>query len=511
MLPDNPFGEIDGARAPVSELIDDFIPFDVSPSSGDLGVRILAGRKGSGKTIVLRRLLVSVSENNSIYIDQLQQDTPSTEDIIRYARLHDGGNPDEAWKLLWNRAFLRSVVSHLTWATIGSAPLCAEARGVFEQYDGKFISKVKAPCSVYSQLAALIHAFPTKRIVEHLQDPRWQEIEHHLARLLQHSRPMYFFVDSADENFSHAPRFWLECQKGLFLQLLSFLRGVSFGGRLHIFAALRDLVLASMQHSEHSTRYVADARVASLVWGYNSIRDFLNRKLAALPKQYLIAPNDADPLVRWLGRRTITNVRRRVEEDLYDYLIRHTRLIPRDIVSLGNQLCSVVAIARKARAPVVGEAAIRECVSAAAKRFGNEQLLICTNEIACDAMPKEAALKSSQFYLDNQAYLDFVEQAIRTVIKSIGVDRFKAARLQTAIDESVDIVGVDVMNVLWKNGLLGFRDRGVDGVRETFFDSTGALADELPRDKREYVFHPCVIDAVGIRGSGKRPPHINHH
>ena len=43
--------------------------------------------------------------------------------------------------------------------------------------------------------------------------------------------PIYFFIDSVDEEYASAPMFWLQCQKGLFFRTMRFLRDSQFGGR----------------------------------------------------------------------------------------------------------------------------------------------------------------------------------------------------------------------------------------------------------------------------------------
>ena len=53
-----PFGNPDGARADLAEVLDDFVDFDGNPAFGDLAtraddakVRVVAGKLGAGKTV----------------------------------------------------------------------------------------------------------------------------------------------------------------------------------------------------------------------------------------------------------------------------------------------------------------------------------------------------------------------------------------------------------------------------------------------------------------------------
>ena len=65
--------------------------------------------------------------------------------------------------------------------------------------------------------------------------------------------------------------------------------------------------------------------------------------------------------------------------------------------------------------------------------------------------------------------------------------------------------------MLWQNGLLGFVGRR-NGGEGTYFYSMGGMTDlQPPLAEREYVLHPCLIDAVGIRSVGAEPvtPYIH--
>jgi hypothetical protein len=58
-----PFGNPDGSRAPIENILDNFVDFHGNPAFGalasrpdDATTRVLVGRLGAGKTVYLRRL-----------------------------------------------------------------------------------------------------------------------------------------------------------------------------------------------------------------------------------------------------------------------------------------------------------------------------------------------------------------------------------------------------------------------------------------------------------------------
>ena len=87
-----PFGNPDGARADLAEVLDDFVDFDGNPAFGDLAtraddakVRVVAGKLGAGKTVHLRRLQEFQGRQESVYADVPQQGLPTTEAIVKVA------------------------------------------------------------------------------------------------------------------------------------------------------------------------------------------------------------------------------------------------------------------------------------------------------------------------------------------------------------------------------------------------------------------------------------------
>jgi hypothetical protein len=499
----DPFGEADGGKAPVHELMSQFLPFD-DEKSALLAVRVLSGRKGSGKTVALRRLHTAALENDSIYVPQMESEAPPTDDVVRFTtnQMQAGLPVEEEWIQAWRRAIVRSVATHLLYATVGEKALCPDASEALHEYIGKILPRIRVPSSPYRQLSSLIRT--SKGRSE--DDELWEEVEFIIAKLLQRTRPLYFFVDAGDEYFHAAPRYWLECQKGLFHAIIQIVRKPEFGNRIHVVATLRDVAFAAACVGEHATRFLYAGRVKSLDWTYDSIQAFLQAKLQRVPEPYLIAPAETTPIRRWLGRDTIWNDRLKIEEDAKDYLVRHTRLIPRDVIAMGNALCEAVVAQKALGAREVPESVIRSYVSESARQFGNEQMGICANELACEVMPREAATRSSDFYLANKHFIGSLETELRDLIRGLELNRIDREMLRRAIDRGRNkFDDVNVFSVLWKNGLIGYLENvpAGSGTREVFFDSTIGRRDfRFPEDKDEYVFHPCLIDSVGIRGVG---------
>src|SRR3984893_15813237 len=84
--PVGPFGNPDGSRADIEDLISEFVDFGGNPAYCHLGarandsmVRVIVGKLGAGKTVYLRRLEDIQAHQDSVYADVPQQSLPRTE------------------------------------------------------------------------------------------------------------------------------------------------------------------------------------------------------------------------------------------------------------------------------------------------------------------------------------------------------------------------------------------------------------------------------------------------
>ena len=48
----------------------------------------------------------------------------------------------------------------------------------------------------------------------YLDDPLWDDLEDLLGEVVSRCSPIYFYLDAVDEEYSHAPMYWLKCQRG---------------------------------------------------------------------------------------------------------------------------------------------------------------------------------------------------------------------------------------------------------------------------------------------------------
>ena len=512
---DKPFGDPDGSNTNPNDLMTEFVEFStpwggLSLNSDDPSARVIVGRKGSGKTVYLRRLQISANSNSSRFARPVERDIPPTRSIVEFNQTFRNHNLVELWTDIWRKAIFRSLASLFMFDPIMSANLSTRVVSKLTNQLRPILSRNTSPVTVYSQVQEIINRFHGwDNLDNFLQNPVWGDLEWEIGELMKNSPPIFLYVDAMDEEYERAPKIWLSCQLGLFYQVFRLLRNEQLGGRLHVVVAIRELVYASVMQSEHRTRYFSGNYTRVLNWDYDAIRYFFNRKIEALDPKYFVGNSSGEKNISsWLGVSKIRNMNRKITENIDDYLIRHTRLLPRDIVILGNRLINELQNNLMFQNKPVDDV-IRRTVSEVATHFGAEQIGICAGQIASNTMPMFADKHDiSDIYLSNEDYLSQIARELTRLIHNSKYDRFDASSLQKMRETGRKIFGdsADIPSVLWQNGLLGFVKMPKVGKPENVFLSEARLADlHLPLDQEQYVFHSCLIESARISGLGNIP------
>jgi len=511
-----PFGIADGHRADIDD--DNFVEVDpliaqlgLTSQPDDRAARIIVGRKGSGKTVYLRRFQASAGTEDSVHAVPIDPDTPTTGEIVQFAHWNRGYDLTEQWSSAWRAAILRALCSHALHSPHLSPHGGEDARRELAKTAVDLMPGVNTPRSPYNQLSELIHGHKSGHHLElTLRQPRWGDFEYWLSEFTKQAPPIFFYLDAVDEEYRKAPNYWMRCQKGLFYQVMRLLRDPVFGNRLHVVISVRDSVFSSVLRSEHATRYRTDPHIRVLAWDRPAIEYFLVQKMERLDPAFMMLTGGA-LLSEWLGRSTIRNEARGVEEPLGDYLVRHTRLLPRDMILMGNALCASVARAKSAGEKSVGEAEIRSIVEMVAAWFGTEQLAICGNQIVGDLLPHGAAQGDLRRYTASDEYNRDTSERIEGLLRLFGDDQFDSSRLEVLAQRGRKEFGekIDLPTVLWQNGLLGFGDARVGPEDWIFHGVEDVDRFHVPLDRDRYAFHPSLLDALGISGGGPgtRPVH----
>jgi hypothetical protein len=513
-----PFGDPDGARAELIDIMDGFVGFSgkagwggIATDSDDRSVRVIVGKKGAGKTIYLRRLQVSTRSEDSVFSQSIQSDAPSTSQVLSFCEICQGEQVTEKWRELWTAAILASVLSHLLFKKFFKDHVGKKNREEMRKKFSILLPDTSAPHSAYSMINYYISQISTSsRYEEFMNRSIWVELKQELSHILKDSPPIFFYLDAVDEEFAHAPMEWHQCQKGLFYSVMRMLREQgTLGGRLHVTICIRDIVFSSVLRSEHAGRYRNAPHICKLNWDTTRITHFLVRKIEMLDSIYFDDPKKPKTIENFLSMKTISNKSRDIEEDLLSYIVRHTRFLPRDIVEVGNDLARA-KLTLKATSRFDQESwqeVIRRYIARNSRTFGDEQLTICANQLASHDRPERSARHGyDEFYTAGKEYIASRATFLKDVIAMIGTEVFSVSDLmqtRQAIEAELP-ENVDVFSIFWQNGLLGCKLNSADmGFR--FFSLEDRDDFLLPVDAVNFAFHSSLIDCVTLKISSKTP------
>jgi hypothetical protein len=505
----DPFGPPDGAHTPLQPSLTDFVMFEGRSFRAGLGlelrdasIRVLVGTKGSGKTHYLRRMEAAMRQEHSVYVDAWHTDGPSTRAVAAVARWDSlASDTIERWRAIWRCAVLRSIGSHVLH---NSDPAFHAARArvadrLRSACEG-IIPEATSPESVYLAVASILEHFRSPREMDrYIASPKWGTLRLVISDALEVAPPFFTYLDGLDESFEAAPQEWLYCQLGLFRTVMEMVGDHPIGSRLHVVIAVRDLVYSAALQSEHATRYVGTAYIRTLTWDLSAISYFLNKKIEQLPTGSLLNPGDArGPVPQWLGLLSISNVAREKDELAETYLIRHTRLLPRDVVVLGNLLSDAIDRCRD-EDTVLSEREVRATVAAAAREFGREQLQIVANHLVASQISREALDPAAEPEVRGDVFQRDVADGLAQLLAQVGSDRFdrkKFAALEFAARARFP-ESQDIMSLLWQHRLLGIvEDDDLLGGRTTFFGTLRGGLHRIPQDAGGFAFHPILASTL---------------
>jgi hypothetical protein len=515
-----PFGNPDGARSELTPGAGgaSFIVFDdermwgaLATQPEDRRARIFVGRKGSGKTLFLRRM-ETAARKGSLYTVPSHEHPPPTEFVVDFCkRFAAGGHVVEKWQRLWHCAILRSLVSHLLKGPELSNRLGAGLRESISSEFTELLRDFHKPVSICSQAQELLQILRNvNEMNRFLYHPLWEDLRSVVADAIKGLPPLMFFVDAIDEAYDRAPWFWLRCQQGLLRAVMQLLHDPQLANQFHVIVSLRDVVFASVKDTEHGVRHADDTYFRVLSWGRQAIDYFLTQKLRVLDESYFHGRvEDGRTVANWIGISKIRNLRHQQDEPISDYLLRHTRMLPRDVVVLGNSLCQALTN-KDTRTPEQIATCVRTEVSRCAAIFGMEQLRICSNEIVSGMIPEMTGTDQYSAFLENPALTDEVSADIRAMIRKINRNRFSRDELDAAqsdwsvlMSSKYDVQDSSVFEILWRNQLLGCRVLLDHEPKDTFFTDRAPGAG-LPIGE-QYLFHPIVTDTIGIEAMGDQP------
>ena len=243
---------------------------------------------------------------------------------------------------------------------------------------------------------------------------------------------------------------------------------------LKVFAAVRKEAFLKF---DEMTSMVQQYRGSAIDIQYtpDSLREIFENNIRREKERNLVAPEllRTDPVEAFLGRRTIPNSFTHEQEDVFDYIARHTLLRPRDFMTIGQKLSDLRPTERRLRER------FQETVGHAATEIATEYL----NEIA--------------------PYLGDVDMG--RVLAQIPSNVMTRETVEDVfLEHNADVGPAEEMShifcMLFRAGLLGHLDTDhLTGKRMQRFLPTGQgifQPDGILPSSTHYLVHPVLAGAI---------------
>ena len=289
--------------------------------------------KGIGKTILLKMKREAMANFLMIPesgIDKFAfSDNLSHDSVELFRDLHN-------IESIWSIAIVMSTLRRVSYA-FEPGELCHFLAGLY---------KSRQVGSVSEYFSYLIHAdrddyFRAKADLEGVLVPAYKRAV---------TTPIAIFIDNIDEYFNKhldpaalesvagalEPELWYTAQMGL---VLSFFNLHKFNHHVKLFASIRKEALSRYKKEQVLFQQVAER---TLELRYSSLeleRIFVNN-LRREPKDRFAFPErlEKDPIGAYFGFSTIRHKQVKSDEDLFQYIVRHTLSRPRDLMQIGKAL-----------------------------------------------------------------------------------------------------------------------------------------------------------------------------
>jgi len=429
---------------------------------------IVIGTKGFGKTLLLKaKRILYQREGHAICLPSGNLlDKPIGDKIFSRESIAFFAASPLPWSKLWLAAIAMAALKHVG----------AEGGLKVNTRLGNLVRDVQLH-SVIDHFVRLLDLAPgdLQRIAT--------DVDGHLVpRLRAIKSPVTIFIDGIDEYFSKhiegvstnpsvtgelSPDVWYFSQIGL-VEVAYQIRRINH--HLKVFAAIRKEAYARLpQRTAMSQQYRGTA--VDIAYTPESLREIFvnNIRLVKADRMVLQERVKTNPLESFLGRAYVVDTYTREQEDVFEYVCRHTLMRPRDLMTIGERLLALRPDERR------NEHRFKETVVHAATEIAHEYLA----EIA--------------------PYVGGLD--LQEIFRSVPGHILTRAEAEAIINDPLMEPGKDGLHALYRVGLLGYvqHDLVRGEWRQRFLHPGEATLDPngvLP-PATHYLIHPILYGVIG--------------
>lgn len=440
-------------------------------------VLVISGAIGSGKTRLLQEVLDRLLEETPFSVPPAPM--PPTTPVWR--RLSTPLVDITHWASVWRVVLVTSIFTHLYEHRTELPPDYAAriewgaARHLPKALFG--LATTKHPNTVVTILA---DSPATQKPAARFNEARWTEIEE-IVRACPAARfpPLLLEIDHLDEYFDNDPSIMAETQAGLALHLSQLARApIAQPDRLRIHAAVRPstnhYLWRMTGHNLTNDRCFID-----LKWTKSAIRQLLEKE---------ITRHGGCSLPELADNPTVHVAERGVDEDVAEYLLRHTTLTPRAIESIVR-----VVIARLTAAHRVPEDQLKAAVADYAERLADLTL----QQLVSDMRALGArSLTGSRLSAGGEPSGISLKERLIIEFERISNERFDWTQLQALVTNWEEATAPHLTDCLWLHRILAQFDD-----HNSRFSVSRRVDSRLGTHVKDLMLHPILLDRCNLAPS----------
>jgi len=346
-------------------------------------------------------------------------------------------------------------------------------------------------------------------------NPELEELEKFISVLMRGCHPTHFLIDGFDDIEGETPAIWQNMQQGLFW--LAFrsetTRRPLKSVRLTI--AVRDTILNIARRSEHEDKFQYGTSMMVLSWSKEAGVAFFRSLLWKIRNKNFWKRTkkltEHMPEVSWLGHEAIS-YRGNQEDAIIDYIVRHSRCSPRDLISMGN------SIARQLNDSSEQARRDSETIKKAVGRASKEIARLSLKSAAFDIMKNSEFGEIVSQIVSGLPADDATDSLTEFLIKLIGNIRSEVTLrsnfrdavidcLKPFTDEERAAASAEILiNAFWTNGIIAIRPKKpVNSDWRFAWSDPNRFYQDLPKEDGFVGFHPSMFELVKLRRSARGP------
>lgn len=502
--------------------------------------RVIVGRKGSGKSLCIRKFYQESQRDNSRFAIEITNRAPNLEGVINFSATMENRVRTNTWQSIWEYAILITAITHILYDRDYESKFRSNIdKKYLESIEYEFsncLLGLRTPTQVYDVINVIVHYFEdSTKFANFIYTPIVLNFRSTCSRILRSSAPICIYLDSLDDELRRAPSALTDITRALFYTVVKSARDTDAIPNIHTMITMRDVVFSTIMTSDHADRFLDTNYVIFLFWSPKKSHKFIDAKITQTQKRlneksskWLKSTRDLNKL---LGFDQITNEEKDCKENTAEYFLRHTNFVPRNTIRFGNRIYREIdsngSIDPKKYQEIVNNISkeIAEALITATSAYlvaasydDDVSYLVELDESMRDYLSKgpisDRTVREVMSNMQSSLTDGFIPP-IKSFISYIGKDVFTKEMLQSALNEfTKENKDYNTMvqnynfnkleNILWIQGLIGIRDRG--GANDTFyyFSDTNEQT-SLPTNAETYVFFPGLNDVCRLEIEPGRP------